>query len=271
VADGGGLFGAEYVPPIPDAVRGSSQWRRLAVRAWSSHAAIHCLEARARLLRLSFFATVTCHWNIEIVSIGDNKAEVLATGSGRARDAELNVTGRRARAVQVGTQIRWRRRHIDTVRNISDDDRRLADNGALRPGGTLYGEHFDRRQQLRPVRAPEAVRSLAPPGKYLLEFLSRHERLSCAVLASGMRIAQSLEACHGPSHDIRRPHVQRTLLQWLRSRLLWAASIAVPCAVDSLACHARRGAAQIAERESLLRFVERFIKEAIECGVHILL
>ena len=266
-----GLFVSDSVPPIPDSLIDRALWRRVVVGAWSSQSAIHNLEARTSPMGLSALASDTANLSTEILSIGDNMAEVLATEAGRARNAELNVTCRRACAIQVGAQIRWPRRRAGSARNISDEDSRLADIGAIRPGQAFYGEHFDRQRRRAPAKAPEVVHNIAPPGKYFLELFSGCERLSGAVLASGMRIAQPVDWRHGAGHDISSPRVQRTLLQWLRLGILWAVSIAVPCTFDSIACQARHKPDQADAREKMLQFVERFIEVAVEVGNHVIL
>ena len=66
-------------------------------------------------------------------------AEVLSTEKGRAVDVGLGSVCRRSAAVQVATGIRWRRRYVDTARNVSDGGSRKALLGVYRPGQRRAG------------------------------------------------------------------------------------------------------------------------------------
>ena len=92
-----GLFGQTSVPGIEEAVVNPSRWSRVFVGAWRKTAPIHLLEC---LVALAGFVDclnddVTSHGK-DVISIGDNLAEVCCTSGGRARDAGLNALCRRA-------------------------------------------------------------------------------------------------------------------------------------------------------------------------------
>ena len=131
------------VQPIPDAVVDEAHWKRVVVGTWRSPDKIHNLEHRAAVMGLSTAASEPrCH-NSEICSLGDNLGEVLASESGRARCHELNTGCRRSFAIQLQTGINWRRRYLESARNPSDCDSRLANKrGALSRTG--FSRRFPR-------------------------------------------------------------------------------------------------------------------------------
>ena len=79
----------------------------------------------------------------ELVSLGDNMSELLSTECGRARDRALNSTCRHAAAWQLAAGVVWRRRHVESKRNPSDADSRLALDGLLAPGQRFHGTRLD--------------------------------------------------------------------------------------------------------------------------------
>ena len=92
-----------------------------------------------------------------LLSLGDNMAEVLAFERGRAVNWELNSLCRVAASRQLGCQIVWRRRHVESERNPSDADSRLADRGLLFPGEVLRPGQLSRRLgqlQVSPASRP---------------------------------------------------------------------------------------------------------------------
>ena len=85
-------------------------------------------------------------------------SELLAQDRGRASDHALNALCRRYASYQLGCGLRWRRRRVDTKENPSDEDSRLADRGALRPGEVLWP-----RRLVAPKPPPEPPPGLASP------------------------------------------------------------------------------------------------------------
>ena len=53
---------------------------------------------------------------------------------GRSPDPVLNALCRRSAGLQLGSGIRWRRRHLETTRNPTDRGSRMATRGELEPG-----------------------------------------------------------------------------------------------------------------------------------------
>ena len=72
-----------------------------------------------------------------VLSIGDNLSEILASDKGRSSDPVTNAQLRRAAGLTAAAGISWRRRHIETGRNPTDQGSRIADDGELAPGETL--------------------------------------------------------------------------------------------------------------------------------------
>ncbi|CAK0861426.1 unnamed protein product [Prorocentrum cordatum] len=124
---------------IPDELVAPDAWSLVVEGAWRTRAPIHILEARIALAGLRHASrSLECHGR-RVLSLGDNMAEVLSTEKGRAVDVGLGSVCRRSAAIQVATGIRWRRRYLDTERNISDGGSRKALQGLYRPGQRRVG------------------------------------------------------------------------------------------------------------------------------------
>ena len=103
------------------------RWHRLVEGSWSLPDAIHNLECRAALLRLQRLTRIGHYAGHEALSSRDNLSENMAVEKGRAKDWKLDSLCRQAAALQLRGDIAWRRRHIETTRNISDFDSRPAE------------------------------------------------------------------------------------------------------------------------------------------------
>lgn len=68
------------------------------------------------------------------MSLGDNLAEVLSQERGSARSWELNAMCRVAVSLDVACSVRWACRYVESARNPSDRDSRVADRGLLARG-----------------------------------------------------------------------------------------------------------------------------------------
>ncbi len=100
------------------------------------HIVLSVLRRDARSMR--YHSTV-------LVSVGENPAQVLARGVGRAKCPDLNKLCQHVAALQLAADVDWRRRHIVSASNPSDADSRLADAGVLSAGEALVGPALDRR------------------------------------------------------------------------------------------------------------------------------
>eukprot|EP00973_Karenia_brevis_P083213 11538292-Karenia_brevis.AAC.1 len=117
--------------PLPDELLEISKWHRCVVGAWKRNDKIHNKDCRAAILGLRRTAREGHDAGDELLSVRDNLSEILAIEKGRAKDWALNTLCRRPAALQLGADISWKRRHVESLRNVSDFDSRLADRGLL--------------------------------------------------------------------------------------------------------------------------------------------
>ena len=169
-----------------------------------------------------------------LVSLGDNMSELLVFTVGRARDRHLNSLARQAAGLAFATDSRWARRHVPTDRNISDEDSRLADLGALRPGQRFEGKSLAWFLGNRSTRAPRAI-GLGPPGPAFLELFPGTARLTSCAADSGLRVVRPFDIDHDPVCDFRNPRLQQTVLGWLTQGLVWSVWLGFPCTWNSVA------------------------------------
>ena len=170
---------AGLVPQLPpDWVR-PERWRRVVAGAWRRPEAIHHKEARAALLGFRRAAQQPRNFGLSLLSLGDNLGEILAFDRGHARDHELLALVRRGAGIQIATGIAWRRRYVETERNPSDADSRLADAGLLLPGQTVLGPGSGRhRRTLLAAAVGPHWRPLAPrPAAPVLKATPRASNL----------------------------------------------------------------------------------------------
>ena len=103
------------------------------------------------MLGLTYSAGGVGHHGTVLLSTSDNLSSVCAYEKGRAADFGLLSHCRVAAALQLATQIRWKQRHVEGLRNVADHMSRAADRGWLSPG--------------RVWRFPAAVLTDAEPSK----------------------------------------------------------------------------------------------------------
>ncbi|CAK0901720.1 unnamed protein product [Prorocentrum cordatum] len=145
------------VPALPDELLDGARWSRVLVGAWGRREAIHMKECRFSLAGLRHAVADPRAPGCQVLSAGDNLSEIMATEEGRAVDHGLNALCRRAAALQLGAEIRWVRRHVESERNPTDADSRLADKGVLKAGEALRPGRLAGR-----LRAAAASRAAAP-------------------------------------------------------------------------------------------------------------
>ena len=159
-------------PALADTWFWRDRWREVLVGAWELPGLIHCLESRTSFCSLRRAALDSKQNGCEILTMGDNMPEICAAQRGRDVDEQLNALGRRAAGYQLGGDILWRRRHVDTKRNSADRGSRVADKGLLQPGEVVkVGGALQARARAkadacarRPQRAAAAVRSAILPA-----------------------------------------------------------------------------------------------------------
>eukprot|EP00974_Lingulodinium_polyedra_P070339 6806369-Lingulodinium_polyedra.AAC.1 len=116
---------------------------------------------------------------------------------GRAVCKELLSLCRVAAAYQLAAAIVWVVRYLESKRNPTDHDSRLADAGLIRAGEVRSGPrllHTAAPPGLGGVQAPRPARLLPfQPPKFFLELFAGCCRLTGAVLSRGLRVAQPVE------------------------------------------------------------------------------
>ncbi|CAK0822447.1 unnamed protein product, partial [Prorocentrum cordatum] len=257
------------VPALPDTLVAPTRWRRLLVGAWQRREAIHMKEARIALVGLYHAVRDPASHGGAVLSLGDNLSEVLATERGRAHDPALNSVCRRAAAVELGAEVRWVRRYVETDRNPTDSDSRLAEQGILAPGESLRGGRLAarlgrlREGACRPDRVPEgapraaagSAAAPAPPAgpqrrplwpgargpshrrdrAGVLEIFGGSCRFSGACAAAGLRILCPVDVSAGPHFNVLCIAVQQKILHWISHGYVCHVHIATPCTRWSVA------------------------------------
>ncbi|CAK0811644.1 unnamed protein product [Prorocentrum cordatum] len=292
------------VPALPDTLVAPTRWRRLLVGAWQRREAIHMKEARIALVGLYHAVRDPASHGGVVLSLGDNLSEVLATERGRAHDPALNSVCRRAAAVELGAEARWVRRYVETDRNPTDSDSRLAEQGILAPGESLRGGRLAARlRRLRegaccpdrvPDGAPRAAASSAaapapPAGPQrrppwpgargpsrrrdragVLEIFGGSCRFSGACAAAGLRILCPVDVSAGPHFNVLSIAVQQKILHWISHGYVCHVHIATPCTRWSVA-NATGAPDSEGSRAGLgcADFTVRVLKMCHRCGVSV--
>ena len=158
---------------------------------------------------------------------------------------------------RLATGTTWRRRHIESRRNPSDADGRLADGGTIAAGQRFRGHGLDQYLERR-ANVPAPMRPLVPGGPAVCELFAGTSRFSASCLDHGLRVAVPLEMAAGAPHDLGGQRTQRALLSWVRAGLFWSSRAATPCTLDSMASGSvARPVAAVQERDQLIGFICR--------------
>ncbi len=155
----------DRVPPLPDALLEPRRWALIVEGAWAKPAPIHILEGRIALAGLRHHARVAHQHGQRVLSLGDNMAELLASEKGRAVDRALCSITAHSAAYQIGCGLRWRRRFVDTLRNISDEGSRRAQRGFYAPGQRRVGTAARLGRPAPARRSPEGLAAAIPPSR----------------------------------------------------------------------------------------------------------
>ena len=252
------------VPPLPDSLLCPERWKLVVEGAWKSTSAIHTLEARISLLGLRRAARCVGSHHKRVLSIGDNMSEIVASEKGRAADFSLRSLIKRSAAYQLGCGIMWRRRHVDTKRNISDAASRKADRGVYKPGERRVGpgghgasplpvpsgtpaavkpqEFYSTPRPPEPVhRRPQAAtkvgskRVVKPKRRAILELFSGCGRFSGAAGKAGFNIVCPFELDKGCQFDVLNPKIEKVIRRWISSGKIWHVHFGTPCTIWSVA------------------------------------
>ena len=129
---------SDLVQPLPDELLDFAKWQLFLRGGWKYSATMHVKEAKASMRGLRAIAGCAERHGSQVLSLGDNLPEICACEKGRCRDPALRSVVCQALAVTMATEIRWRRRHVDSLRNPSDKDSRIRHRPGQRVPGPLY-------------------------------------------------------------------------------------------------------------------------------------
>ena len=118
------------VPPVSPKLLNPKKYKLLWARAWkdpSQH--INLKEGMVALSSLKRTGRVRRLTHTTKLTLSDNLAVVLAFEKGRSSSAGMNRLCRSAASFQLGLNILWRLRHIESPRNIADGPSRLFQPG----------------------------------------------------------------------------------------------------------------------------------------------
>lgn len=130
---------ADRVTPLPESLLRPDRWALVVEGAQHSPAPIRLLEARVALAGLRHHARAARQHGERVLSLGDSFGELLAMEKERAADRALASVACRAAAYQIGCELRWRRRYVESEHNILDAGSRRAIFGIYRPGERRVG------------------------------------------------------------------------------------------------------------------------------------
>lgn len=260
------------VPPIPDDLCDRRRYSLLWRKKWRSTAThINVKESRVCLSSLKRAARcVSLHGKVKL-TLTDNLAGLCALERGRSSAFQLNKVCRSSAAYQLASGIRWRLRHVETLRNPADDDSRFDKPKGFEKAAPLVhrGRRCDNRSAEHPevlMGTPEqllgaghcgsASSSLCSPLKpkntskgLFLELFAGSCRLTHAIRQRGLAVADPVDILLGSHHDLRRRASQLAILSWIKSGWIKFVHLGTPCTVFSRARHCIRHLERALEKE----------------------
>ncbi|CAK0836017.1 unnamed protein product, partial [Prorocentrum cordatum] len=241
-------------PPLPDDFADPKRWELVVAGAWRDASRMRDFEARCELMGPARAASYPpCH-NAELLSAGGSMGPALSFEKGRAANGELLAQCRRAAALQLAAGTVRRQRHVEGARNAADYMSWAADRGVLRPGQVWRGPRGQVGQRSRWGR------------RFFLEIFPGEGCLTGAILEAGLGAGPPVDLEKGPHFDIADPMVQKVVIGWIRSGVVWLMHLATPCARWSIARSS--GAADPVVGLVAARFTARLIQECRRAGVN---
>lgn len=263
------------VMPIPDTLCRRERYSLLWRKRWNnSHRHINEKEAQVCLSSLRRTARVKkLHGKVK-VTLTDNLSCLCALERGRASSYGLNKICRTACAYQLSCGIRWRLRHVETMRNPADEDSRFHENkqkpsklilnnktqhvntvgGSVEVPGGEHGEealrvsaHDSECTPSRPSKPP--VRQSKIRGGAFLEIFAGTARLSDEMRRQRRATLQPIDCRFGQHHDLRRRGTQLVILGMIRSGRIRYVHLGTPCTVFSRARHFIKNHRRARDRE----------------------
>lgn len=246
------------VPPVPSQLCEASRFTLLWRKRWrDTDWHINAKEAQVCLSSLRRTARVTeLHGKMK-VTLCDNLPALCCFERGRSSSSRLNRICQQAAAYQMATGIRWRLRHIESLRNPADKDSRFHEgrskDAPLVPrlrvkGMNVDSASFHGRQSSQSSSQP-AFEPSSRRGGVFLELFAGTARLSSAVRGTGRAILRGVDITNGSHHDLRRRATQLLILHWLQSGFIRFVHMGTPCTVFSRARHFLRNLEKARERE----------------------
>ena len=114
-----------FVPPVPETFADTSNFKSLWSRRWENSAEhINLKEARVALSSLKRTVRVQKLASCKKVTLSDNLVAISAFEKGRSNSYGLNRICQQSAAYQFVSGVRWRLRHIETLRNVADEPSR---------------------------------------------------------------------------------------------------------------------------------------------------
>ena len=281
------------VPPISDELCRKSRFTLLWRKRWrNSNTHINVKEARVAVSSLKRTARVKQLHNKLKLTLTDNMAGLCALERGRSSSFQLNLVCRSAAAYQFGSGIRWRLRHIETLRNPADEDSRFdkpdKKSKTSKPlaGDAVPDEEVHLTQNssgpcLGMMTSPTPSSSSGTSNRQrncnsknhrkgvFLEIFSGTARLTAAVREAGFACAPAIDILYGSHHDLRRRATQLALLSWIKAGWISVVHLGTPCTVFSRARHCIRDTERAREKERVGLEFAWFTAEVIEtCRQH---
>ena len=266
---------ASMVPPVPDklceAGRCSLLWRR---RWRSTDWHINAKEAQVCLSSIRRAARVTgLHGKVKL-TLTDNLPALCCFERGRSSSARLNRICQQAAAYQLSTGIRWRLRHVESLRNPADKDSRFHQQPVSRqlrshaqaykpsqvpinPRSIQHGSvvdsasHEQGRHPSQSSSQPSWSGHSKSRGGLFLELFSGTARLTQAFREAGAAVLRGVDICNGSHHDLRRRSTQLVVLHWLTSGVVKYVHLGTPCTVFSAARHFIRNTERARDKERM--------------------
>ena len=197
---------------VPDNILIEGRWRRVIAGAWRTEAPIHLKEAFASLLGLKRACRTKEALDTRILSLGDKLPEVLSQEKGRATDHGLNAVCRRSASYRLGFGVVWHRRYVETARNPSDRDSRLAYLQNLKPGEIVKTTATQRK------RAKTFNPNLA--SRFALCLGGSSNILASVAFALNLRVCIPVVGSGASFTSLSHPKVLGTILGWIRGGII---------------------------------------------------
>jgi hypothetical protein len=276
------------VVPIPDDIcrrgRYTLLWRKR-WRANDSH--INVKEAAVCLSSLRRTARVrSLHHKVK-VTLTDNLAALCSLERGRSSAFGLNRICQQACAYQLACALKWRLRHVETLRSPADEDSRFhepkkqsnmfeskkhrkfrATTGPCKNvtavAGNSCGRDGDAAIAPNGERRFSAGASSGPAKGVFLELFSGTGRLTHAMSSRGLAALTPVDITNGSHHDLRRRGAQLAVLAFIRSGRVRYVHLGTPCTVFSRARRFIRNQQRARDREQVGVELALFSAEVIE-------